>query len=89
MRVDVWPVIVRGKARANRARVLWDNGTLYVVHSANRIESLAASEPTLDKRTQVWTAATEDGSVTFTRKGCSGCGFTLNRIPISQIMGES
>lgn len=82
--VDIGPVNVLGAMRASRARVLWADGILYVVHSASRIEKLATSQPVLEG--QVWRAQSETGLVSFSRRGCPACGYKLGRIPVDQIL---
>jgi hypothetical protein len=83
--IDIGPVNVMGAIRASRARVLWSEGTLYVVHSANRIDKIETTEPTREA-TGVWRAQSESGLISFTRKGCPSCGYRLGRIPTEQIL---
>jgi hypothetical protein len=87
VKVDIGPVNVMGAIRASRARVLWSEGTLYVVHSANRIDKIETAEPTREA-TGVWRAQSESGLISFTRKGCPTCNYRLGRIPIDQIVTE-
>lgn len=86
MSVDIGPVMVTGAVRASRARVLWSEGTLYVVHSASRIQKITTEEPVLEG--QVWRAQSESGLISFTRKGCPACGYQLGRIPVEQILAS-
>lgn len=82
--VDMGPVNVMGAVRASRARVLWAEGTLYIVHTASRIEKVETAEPVLEG--QVWRAQSESGLISFTRRGCPSCGYRLGRIPTDQIL---
>lgn len=75
--IDTGPVNVRGAIRARYARVLYQDGTLYVVaRRSGRItrETVQCSEPTPpETRDGNWRAVTDDGqSISFTRKGCGG-----------------
>lgn len=75
--IDMGPVHVRGAVRARYARVLWANGTMYVVHRhGGRIntQTIASTEPTKpDSPNGYWRATSDTGqSITFTRKGCGG-----------------
>jgi hypothetical protein len=85
--VDIGPVNVMGARRASRARVLWAEGTLYIVHTASRIEKVETAEPTREA-TGVWRAQSESGLISFTRRGCPSCGYRLGRIPLEQILAD-
>jgi hypothetical protein len=83
--LDVGPVHVFGATRAHRGRVVWHEGTLHVVHTLNRIERLTTSEPV--KRGDTWVTTTEDGHrISFTRRGCSGCGWRLGSLSLESII---
>lgn len=84
--IDVGPVNVTGVVRASRARVLWSDGTLFIVHSASRIQKIETDQPVLEG--QVWRAQSEGGLISFTRKGCPACGYQLGRIPAEQILAS-
>lgn len=69
--------MVRGAIRARFARVIWSDGTLYVVsRRQGKIDrqTVAATEPTPPPNPQgYWRAVTDEGlSISFTRKGCGG-----------------
>ncbi len=62
--------------RARNARVIWDDGTLYVAsRRAGRmsVQSLPTSEPVRPASPQgYWRAESDTGLVSFTSKGCGG-----------------
>jgi hypothetical protein len=73
--VDIGPVNVRGAVRARHARVLWSDGTLYILSKRQgRIErqTIATTEPTKpDTPNGYWRATSDVGqSISFTRRGC-------------------
>jgi hypothetical protein len=75
--IDVGPVMVRGALSARYARVVWDTGTLYVIHrKAGRVhrQTAATSKPVQPATPNgYWRAKTDDGqTVSFTRRGCGG-----------------
>lgn len=75
--LDLGPVNVRGALRARFARVIWSDGTLYVLHRrAGRIErqTIATSEPTRPEQAHgYYRAVTDEGqSISWTRRGCGG-----------------
>lgn len=75
--IDIGPVNVRGPIKARYARVVWTDGTLYVLsRRAGRIvrETIATSEPSIPDTPQgYYRAITDDGkSISFTRRGCGG-----------------
>jgi hypothetical protein len=83
--VDIGPVKVLGARHANRARVLWADGVLYIVHSANRVEKVATEEP-YREATGTWRAQSDAGLISFTRKGCPTCNYHLGKIPVESIV---
>ncbi len=80
------PVNVTGVFRANRARVIFKEGRLHIFQTATRHTSYETSSPVGDEGS--WTADLSDGSgqLTFTRHGCSTCGYSLGRIPADQLL---
>lgn len=89
--LDIGPVNVSGRIRGRRSRVLWIDGTLYVVQAANNIRSFPVpDEPTFSNGN--WTAVVAGDDldagqhIHFTRKGCPTCGYTLNKLKISRII---
>lgn len=74
--LDIGPVHVRGAVRARYARVIWADGTLYVVsRRAGRIErqTIATTEPVKPKTASgFWRAESDAGMVSFSSKGCGG-----------------
>lgn len=75
--LDLGPVHVRGALRARYARVIYQDGTLYVVHRRGRDirrETVQTSEPVPpENRDGYWHIQTDDGQkITASRKGCSG-----------------
>lgn len=74
--LDTGPVNVRGALRARYARVIWEDGILYVVHrNAGRIyrQTLQTSEPVKPSTPNgYWRAESDAGMVSFTSKGCGG-----------------
>ena len=75
--IDVGPVNVRGAARARYARVVWSDGTLYILsRRAGRItrQTVATTEPsTPDSPNGYYRAVTDEGeSISWTRRGCGG-----------------
>lgn len=67
--LDVGPVNVTGAARGRKARVVWHDGTLRVVHSAQRIDTYQTTAPVTQG--EYWVFKTGEGkSIMATRKGC-------------------
>jgi hypothetical protein len=69
--------MVRGAIRARFARIVWTDGTLYIVsRRQGRIErqAIATSEPEPPKtRDGYWRFETDDGQkISATRRGCGG-----------------
>lgn len=90
--LDVGPVNVTGRVRARRSRVLWADGTLYVMQAENNVRSFPVpDEPVLDDQ-GVWTAVVAGDGVDagkhihFTRKGCPTCGYRLARFPQTKVL---
>jgi hypothetical protein len=89
--LDVGPVIVDGRIRGRRARVLWTAGYLYVCLANNNVRRF----PVAEKPTEtggVWTAVVTSGEVDdgrhihFTRKGCPACGWQLGKLKVDRIL---
>jgi len=80
---DVGPVKTLGafKTVVPRARVFWEEGTLYVMQAPNNVKSFPVPEaPVVKRPRRTWVATLENGKqVTITREGCSGCGWTFGR----------
>ena len=75
--IDVGPVNVRGAIRARYARVVWTDGTLYILsRRAGRIErqTVATNTPTTPASPNgYYRAITDEGlSISWTRRGCGG-----------------
>lgn len=75
--LDIGPVMVKGAIRARHARVVWHEGTVYVLsRRAGKIErqTVAASEPTPpDHPNGFWRSITDEGqSLSWTARGCGG-----------------
>jgi hypothetical protein len=75
--LDIGPVMIRGVINARHARIVWTEGTLYVI--ANRQgrvqrQAIATSEPEPPKTTNgYWRMTTDEGqSISATRRGCGG-----------------
>lgn len=77
--LDLGPVNVRGVISARQARIVWADGTLYVLsrsQSGVTRQTVATSQPVEPSvPSGYWRAETTDGGfVSWTRKGCSSCG---------------
>lgn len=89
--LDVGPVLVSGRIRGRRCRVLWIAGTLYVVQAANNVRSFPVPEAPV-QRDGVWHAVIAgDGPdsghhIEFTRKGCPTCGYQLNKLNVDRVV---
>lgn len=75
--LDFGPVMIRGAIRARYARIVWADGTLYIVsRRQGRIhrQTLKTSEPERPSTPNgYWRMKTDDGqSISATRRGCSG-----------------
>jgi hypothetical protein len=83
--IDVSPVQVSGPMRAVKARVIWADGKLYVARGSRDVTVFEVPEPPAqtDPRRGVW--QTPEG-LKFYRRGCSSCGYTLNRVPAADLM---
>ena len=69
--LDVGPVNVSGAARGRKARVVWHDGILRVVHSAERIDTHRTTAPVTQG--EYWVFKTDEGkTITATKKGCGG-----------------
>lgn len=81
------PVNVTGVMRANRARVIYEDGRLFIFQTATRHAVFETYSPVGDNNGS-FSAELRDGSgeVTFTRHGCSTCGYSLGRIPKEQLL---
>lgn len=77
MSVDIGPVNVRGALEARYARVIWQDGTLYILaRRGGRLhrQTITTSEPVAPPTTNGnWKAITDVGqSISWTRRGCGG-----------------
>lgn len=66
---------------ASRARVIYEDGRLYVVRSSTAVKWWATEEPVAAGH-ESWTA----GPLKFTRKGCSTCGWQLKGLSKAQLI---
>lgn len=83
MALDVGPVhVYRGKRLiASRARIIYEDGKLYVVRSSTAVAWFVTPEP-VGTSVESWTA----GEFRFTRKGCSTCGWQLKGLSKAQLI---
>ena len=83
MALDVGPVNVYDGKRlvAARARVIWQDGHLYVVRSSTAVRSWVTPEP-VSMGPESWQA----GTFRITRKGCSTCGWQLKGLSRAQLI---
>lgn len=75
--LDIGPVMIRGAVTARHARMVWTDGTMYIVYRRQgRIErkTIATSEPVPPPtHNGYWRATTDEGqSISATRRGCGG-----------------
>lgn len=91
MILDIGPVNVRGVIRAQYARILWAEGTLYVVTrngSGFNVQTVQTSQPVApDNPKGYWRAESDEGSVSFTQRGCPTCGGRYR--PLSSLKREA
>ncbi|MBE3134534.1 MAG: hypothetical protein IMZ55_13775 [Acidobacteria bacterium] len=66
---------------ASRARVIYEDGKLYVVRSSTAVKSFDVPEP-VAAGAETWTA----GPLKFTRRGCSTCGWQLKGLSRAQLI---
>jgi hypothetical protein len=88
MAIDVSPVQVSGPIRGVKARVIWQDGKLYVARGAQDVTVFDVPEepvPT-DQRRSMW--ETPEG-LKFYRRGCSSCGYTLGRVPAADLIARA
>jgi hypothetical protein len=80
---DVGPCNVYDGKRlvAPRARVIYEDGRLYVVRSSTAVRSWATSEP-VSTGSETWMA----GQFKITRRGCSTCGWQLKGLSKAQLI---
>lgn len=84
IKLDVSPVEVRGPMRAVKARVIYADGKLYVARGSQNVTSYEVAEPTkTDPRRSQFAA---ENGLTFYRRGCGSCGYTLGRIPAADLI---
>lgn len=63
---------VRGAVQAKDARVVWEDGVLYLVTSRTDVTSYPASQPR--RMGGLWQSTLSDGrAVSFIRPGCGAC----------------
>ena len=68
---DVGPVNVTGAARGHKARVVWHDGVLHVVHTAERVARYQTTAPVVDGH--YWVFKTDEGkTIMATKRGCGG-----------------
>lgn len=85
--LDVSPVEVRGPIRAVKARVIYADGKLYVARGSQDVTSFEVPEPTKTDPRRSQFAAEND--LTFYRRGCGSCGYTLGRIPAEDLIAAA
>jgi len=84
---DQGPMNVTGAITARRARVIWKDGNLYVFTTPKNPQVMPTTEPVLNG--DGYSVSTpEDGTISFTRKGCSTCGWTLGKITAEQLLAK-
>lgn len=75
---NVGPAHVRGVIKGRWSRVVWSDGTLYVLvpnggsFTRHTLETSAPVRPSTSNG--YWRAEGESGSVSFTQRGCGTCG---------------
>ena len=81
--MDLGPVNVYDGKRliAGRARVIWQDGRLYVVRSSTAVHAYVTEEP-VKTGPESWKA----GRFTFTRRGCPTCGWQLKGLSRAQLI---
>ena len=89
--VDLGPARVRGHrdlTATGRARVMWDEGVLYVARSSRDVVRVDCPEqpPEPTRVGQDWSAQTAVGTITFRRKGCS-CSYSLGNVAFGTLVG--
>lgn len=87
--LDVSPVQVSGPMRAVKARVVYavadGVGKLYVARGSQDVTSYDVPEPTkTDPRRHQYAA--ESIGLSFYRRGCGSCGYTLARVPVADLI---
>jgi hypothetical protein len=87
--LDVSPVDVRGVIRGSKARVIYADGKLYVALGINNVKMIEAPEPVQTKPGNGPRAVWETAGLTFYRRGCSTCGYTLNRHPAATLIAKA
>jgi hypothetical protein len=71
--------------------VIWADGTLYVVQASNNIRSFPVPEEPTNTNGD-WHAVIGGDDldagqhISFTRKGCPSCGYTLNKLKLARIV---
>lgn len=84
--LDIGPVNVRGALRARSSRVVWADGTLYVVSRNGEgfvLQTLPTDQPVAPPNHRgYWRAQSEQGQVSFTRHGCPTCGGVYTKLRV-------
>jgi ribosomal protein S27AE len=82
--IDTGPVNVRGLITARFARVIHDGTTLYVVAKDGAgltRQTAVCPEPVKPAQAQGWwRTETDEGSISFSRRGCATCGGKYNAL---------
>lgn len=81
------PVRTVGAHRHSRARILWIDGTLYLVTSTGKVTSWVTAEPVRD--VVGWAVTLPGGEqLRWSRSGCS-CQNPAKRLTVEQIVAAS
>lgn len=90
--LDVSPVEVRGAVRGSKARVIYADGKLYVALNVNDVRVLEMEQPTETKAStqrRPWSGQWEGQGISFYRRGCATCGYTLNRHAAATLIAKA
>lgn len=79
--LDIGPCWVKGSLVAKKSRVMWEDGTLYVVRTPQDVVSVECSERPRQERGQAqpYIAHTRTGEIRFQRGGCA-CAYRLGDV---------
>lgn len=84
---DQGPMNVSGAITARRARVIHTDGTLYVFTTPTSAQVVLTTDPA--QSGEEWTVETMDGEeISFTRRGCSSCGWGLGRYSAPDLLSK-
>lgn len=71
---------------AKDVRVLWTEGTLYVVEQSGSVTTFSTPEPT--KRGGYWATTVGEETLTFVRPGCGSCRARVMKSAAGQMSVE-